>query len=164
MKIAIYPGSFDPITNGHMDVIERAANVFDRLVVGVLVNKAKTFSFTMEERVEQIKKSTGHLENVLVEGFDGLTVAFAQRHGASAIVRGLRALSDFENEMAIAAINRRLKPELDTVAFFTSAQWSFISSSMVKEMCGYGEDIKGLVPEAILWEVEKKLRNQGGSE
>ena len=162
MKIAIYPGSFDPVTSGHMDVISRSSRIFDRLIVAVLENKRKTPSFTVEERMEMIRKATLTLDNVEVGTFSGLTVEYARMTGATAIVRGLRAISDFESELAMAAMNKRMAPELDTVILFTSSEWSFISSSLIKEMCSFGGDIHGLVPDCIAKEVQNKLQGCGG--
>ncbi|MBE5780427.1 MAG: pantetheine-phosphate adenylyltransferase [Clostridiales bacterium] len=162
MKIAIYPGSFDPVTSGHMDIIQRSSRIFDKLIVAVLENKRKTPSFTVEERMEMIRKASADLPNVEVGTFSGLTVDYARLCNANAIVRGLRAISDFESELAMAAMNKRMAPELDTVILFTSSEWSFISSSVVKEMCSFGGDIHGLVPDCIAEEVQNKLQGCGG--
>ena len=157
MKVAVYPGSFDPITNGHMDVIMRSAHLFDKVVVAVLINSSKSPSFSQQERMEMIRHATAGMENVSVESFSGLTVDFARKCKATAIIRGLRAISDYENELAMAALNKRMAPEIETVILFTSPEWSFISSSLVKDMCAFGGDITGLVPECIVEQVKKKL-------
>ena len=149
MKTALYPGTFDPVTLGHLDIIRRAAGVADKLVIGVLPNSAKHPWFSVEERIELIKKVTGDLSNVVVESFDGLTVDFGKSIGASVIVRGLRAITDFEYELQIAQINHRLNPEIDTIFFTTSVEYSYVSSSIAKEVALYGGDISGLVPEQI---------------
>ena len=157
MRIAVYPGSFDPVTNGHLDIITRSARLFDKVIVAVLVNRSKTPSFSQKERIELIQKATKNLDNVEVESFSGLTVDFARKRRATAIIRGLRAISDYESELAMAALNRRMAPEIETIILFTNPEWSFISSSLVKEMCAFGGDITGLVPDEIVTEVQNKL-------
>jgi pantetheine-phosphate adenylyltransferase len=154
MTTAVYPGSFDPITFGHVDVIGRAAGIFDRLVVGVLVNPRKSPLLPLDERMAAIREAVadelgpaaGH---VRVESFDGLTVDFAQRQEAQFIVRGLRAVSDFESELQMAHTNRKLAPRVDTVFFMTALQYAYLSSSLVKEIAGFGGDISGMVPAAV---------------
>ena len=150
MKIALYPGTFDPVTLGHLDIIRRAAGVSDKLVIGVLPNSAKRPWFTVDERIELIKKVTKDLDNVVVESFDGLTVDFGKKIGASVIVRGLRAITDFEYELQIAQINHRLNPDIDTIFFTTSVEYSYVSSSIAKEVASYGGDVSGLVPKEII--------------
>ena len=157
MRIAVYPGSFDPVTNGHLDIITRSARLFDKVIVAVLVNRSKTPSFSQKKRIELIQKATKNLDNVEVESFSGLTVDFARKRRATAIIRGLRAISDYESELAMAALNRRMAPEIETIILFTNPEWSFISSSLVKEMCAFGGDITGLVPDEIVTEVQNKL-------
>ena len=150
---ALYPGSFDPITFGHIDVIGRAAKVFDRLTVGVLVNPRKTPMLVLEERIATIGEAvaselpdlSGRIE---VAGFDGLTVDFAQRIGAGFIVRGLRAVSDFEIELQMAHTNRKLAPEVDTVFFMTALEHAYLSSSLVKEIAAFGGDVSRMLPAA----------------
>jgi len=154
MRIAVYPGSFDPITNGHLDVIGRALNAFDRVVVGVLANPRKQPLLSAVDRVAVIRASLGEAgidaERVAVETFDGLTVDFCRRVGAGFIVRGLRAISDFETEMQLAHNNRRLAPEVDTVFFMTAVEHGYVSSSLVKEIAAFGGDVGGMIPAAAL--------------
>ncbi|MCI0345235.1 MAG: pantetheine-phosphate adenylyltransferase [Chloroflexi bacterium] len=151
MKIAVYPGSFDPITNGHLDVVARALEVFDRLVVAVLANPRKAPLLSVEVRMDVIRRAitdAGLRERVTVESFDGLTVSFAQARSAHSIVRGLRAISDFELEMQLAHNNRRLAPGVDTVFFMTAVEHGYVSSSLVKEIAQFGGDIAEMVPPA----------------
>lgn len=149
MRTAIYPGSFDPLTNGHVDVVERAARLFDHVVVAVARNSAKAPLFSVEERVDQLAAALAHCPNVRVTTFEGLLVAFARETGAAAIIRGLRAVSDFEYEFQMALMNRRLAPEIETVFLMTDADKAFLSSSMVKEVARLGGEIHGLVPEVV---------------
>jgi pantetheine-phosphate adenylyltransferase len=153
--IALYPGSFDPITLGHLDVIERAAGVFDRLVVGVLVNPRKQPLLALDQRIEAIEEAVtaqlGELATrVEVRSFDGLTVDFAQRLDAHFIVRGLRAISDFESELQMAHTNRKLAPEVDTVFFMTALEHAYLSSSLVKEIAQFGGDVSRMVPPSVV--------------
>ncbi|MDT0003552.1 pantetheine-phosphate adenylyltransferase [Listeria cossartiae subsp. cayugensis] len=157
-KIAVIPGTFDPITNGHLDIIERAAKIFDVLYVSVLNNSSKKPLFTVEERMEMIKQVTAHLPNVQVESASGLTVDYAAKRGATAIVRGLRAVSDFEYEMQIASMNRTLNAEIETFFVMTNTKYSFLSSSMVKEVAQYQGDIRELVPEVVNEAVQAKFK------
>ncbi|MBC2122693.1 pantetheine-phosphate adenylyltransferase [Listeria marthii] len=157
-KIAVIPGTFDPITNGHLDIIERAAKIFDVLYVSVLNNSSKKPLFTVEERMEMIKQVTAHLPNVQVESASGLTVDYAAKRGANAIVRGLRAVSDFEYEMQIASMNRTLNAEIETFFVMTNTKYSFLSSSMVKEVAQYQGDIRELVPEVVNEAVQAKFK------
>ncbi|MDP8904426.1 MAG: pantetheine-phosphate adenylyltransferase [Chloroflexota bacterium] len=155
MTTALYPGSFDPITFGHLDVIERAAGVFDRLVVGVLVNPRKSPLLDLETRIATIRQAAtealGPLANrVDVADFDGLTVDFARRLGAGFIVRGLRAVSDFESELQMAHTNRKLAPEVDTIFFMTALEHAYLSSSLVKEIASFGGDVSRMVPPAVV--------------
>ncbi|MBC1624702.1 pantetheine-phosphate adenylyltransferase [Listeria welshimeri] len=156
-KIAVIPGTFDPITNGHLDIIERAAKIFDVLYVAVLNNSSKKPLFTVEERMEMIKQVTAHLSNVVVESASGLTVDYAAKRGATAIVRGLRAVSDFEYEMQIASMNRTLNAEIETFFVMTNTKYSFLSSSMVKEVAQYQGDISELVPEMVNRAIQVKF-------
>lgn len=158
MRIAVYPGSFDPITNGHRDIIERASRVFDKVVVGVLRNKSKKPKFTAEERVSLIQLVTGHLDNVEVAAFDGLLVDFAKAHGASVIIKGLRTVNDFEYEFQMALLNKALDSECETMFMMTNSQYSYISSSMVNELAGYKGDLSGLVPAEIIEYIKKKYK------
>ena len=134
MITAVYPGSFDPVTLGHMDIITRASRVVDKLVIGILINKKKTPLFTTEERLDMLRHSVAQFSNVTVETFDGMTVEFAKRNGASVIIRGLRAVTDFESEMQIAQINHEIEPTVDTMFFTTSLQYAYLSSTMAKEL------------------------------
>ncbi|MBC1319407.1 pantetheine-phosphate adenylyltransferase [Listeria welshimeri] len=156
-KIAVIPGTFDPITNGHLDIIERAAKIFDVLYVAVLNNSSKKPLFNVEERMEMIKQVTAHLPNVAVESASGLTVDYAAKRGATAIVRGLRAVSDFEYEMQIASMNRTLNAEIETFFVMTNTKYSFLSSSMVKEVAQYHGDISELVPEMVNRAIQVKF-------
>ena len=149
MTVAVYPGSFDPVTNGHLDVIERAAGVFERIVVGVLENPRKQPLFPAEERIELLRTALAGATtagSIEVAAFDGLTVDFCRSVGARFIVRGLRAISDFETEMLLAHNNRRLAPDVDTVFFMTSIEHSYVASSLVKEIATFGGDVGAMVP------------------
>ncbi len=158
MRIAVYPGSFDPITNGHLDIIERASRIYDTLVVGVLSNKGKNPLFTAEERVDMIRRVTEHLQNVEVDSFSGLLVDFAKSMGASVIVKGLRTVADFEYEFQMALLNKALNPEYETMFMMTDTKYLYISSSMVKELAGFHGDLTGLVPCEIIDIIEEKYK------
>ncbi len=149
MRIGIFPGSFDPLTSGHYDLIERAAALVDCLYVAVLKNSDKTPLFTLEQRKEMIQDATAALHNVKVEAFEGLLADFARQKQAEVLFRGLRNQLDYEQEAMLATVNRRLAPEIQTVCLFSKPEWVFLSSSIVKEMLRYGQDIKGLVPAQI---------------
>jgi pantetheine-phosphate adenylyltransferase len=153
LKCAVYPGSFDPVTNGHIDIIERASLLFEHVVVAVSINSGKKPLFSIEERVEILKEILISFKNVSVDSFEGLTVNYAEKIGAQAIIRGLRAISDFENEFQMALINKKLLQNVETIFMMSQAQWSFLSSSIVKEVASLGGCISDLVPP----EVEKKL-------
>lgn len=155
-RIAVCPGSFDPITNGHLDIIERATPIFDEVIVAVLNNSSKKPLFSVAERMELISEVTEHLPNVRVDSFDGLLVDYAASVGATAIVRGLRAVSDFEYEMQVASINKKMNDQVETLFMMTNNQYSFLSSSIVKEAAKYGASVAGLVPPAI----EEALREK----
>ncbi len=149
-RTAVFPGSFDPMTNAHLDVARRAAGLFDRLVIGVLDNPAKRALFSAAERVELIRACVADLgEAVTVEAFEGLTVEFARHHRASFVVRGLRAVSDFEFELQLAHTNRRLAPEVDTTFLMTALEYGYISSSLAKEVARFGGDVAGMVPAPV---------------
>lgn len=153
-KIAVCPGSFDPITYGHLDIIQRGANIFDEIYVGVLHNSAKKSLFTVEERVQIIEEATAHIPNVKVDSFQGLLVDYAKARNANAVIRGLRAVSDFEYEMQITSMNRLLNDQIETFFIMTNNQYSFLSSSIVKEVAKYGGDVSELVPECV----QKRLK------
>lgn len=159
MKIAVYPGSFDPITNGHEDIIKRASREFDEVIVGVLVNPDKQGLFTLEERVDLIKKVIEPYENVRVDGFSGLLIDFMHKCNAHIIIKGLRAVSDFEYELQMAMMNNKLDPTIETFFMMTSAQYSFLSSSSVKQVAKFGGCIQGLVPDIVLKDIYRKIRN-----
>jgi pantetheine-phosphate adenylyltransferase len=150
---AVYPGSFDPVTNGHIDLIERSAAVFDRLIVAILRNADKTPLFSVEERVEMMEEATRHLDNVTVTSFAGLLVDFADQIGANVIVRGIRYISDYEYELQMALMNRRLSDKVETVFMMPAEAYSFLSSKLVKEIAQFGGSVEGFVPPVV----EKRL-------
>ncbi|SDZ99250.1 Phosphopantetheine adenylyltransferase [Oribacterium sp. KHPX15] len=156
MIVGVYPGSFDPITYGHLDIIERASKMVDKLIVGVLVNSSKTPLFSMDERVKMIEDLTRDYGNVEVRSFDGLTVNFARDCGASVMVRGLRAVTDFEYELQLAQTNKVIAPDIDTIFLTTNLKYSYLSSSMVKEIASYGGMIHEFVPDYV----EKKIKEK----
>ena len=158
-KIGIYPGSFDPVTLGHLDIIERSSRMFDRLIVGVLYNKSKKALFSAEERVKMIRSVTGHLCNVEVVAFEGLSVDFARSVGARVLVRGLRAVTDFEYELQMAQTNRVLAPDIDTVFLTTSLEYAYLSSTIMKEVAGYDGDLSKFAPPEITEAVKKKMHD-----
>ena len=157
MAIAVYPGSFDPVTLGHMDIIERTAHMMDRVIIGVLQNNSKTPLFSVKERVNMLESVTSHLDNVKVESFDGLLVDFVHRCGAGVIVRGLRAITDFEYELQMAQTNRVIAPDIDTVFLTTNLKYSYLSSSIAKEIAAYGGDIDAFLHPLIAEKVREKL-------
>lgn len=159
MRIGIYPGSFDPITLGHLDVIIRSAKLVDKLIIGVLNNSSKNPLFTAEERVNMLKEVTKNMPNVEVEAFDGLLVDFADLKKADVIVRGLRAITDFEYELQLAQTNHKINPRIDTVFLTTSVQFSYLSSSVVREIALYGGDITDFVPGEVLDTILKKFKD-----
>src|SRR5438128_1739039 len=160
-RIAIYPGSFDPVTAGHLDIIGRGAGLFDRLIVAVapLSTAEKRPLFTLAERVALLREVCVEWPNVEIDAFEGLLVEYARRSGANAIVKGLRAVSDFEYEFAMALMNRRLEPEIDTLYLMTSAEFSFLSSSLVKEVARLGGDLDGLVPDPVRKALSERFRS-----
>ena len=158
MRTAIYPGSFDPLTKGHLDVITRASKMFDTVIVGVLRNSAKNAAFTMEERVDFIKRTTKHLPNVQAMGFSGLLVDFANQNNCNVIIKGLRAVSDFEYEFQMALANKSQREEIETLFMTTSKEYMFLSSSIVKELARYGGNLSELVPEEIEEDVLNKFK------
>jgi pantetheine-phosphate adenylyltransferase len=151
--IAIYPGSFDPITLGHLDIIERGCKLFERVIVALLLNPNKTPLFTVQQRIEQIRVCTQHLPNVEVDSFDGLTVNYARMRGATALLRGLRVLSDFEHELQMAHTNKTLWDQIETVFLATSNEYSFLSSSVVKEIAKFGGSVDHLVPQHVALDI-----------
>lgn len=162
MNIAIYPGSFDPFTNGHLDILKRAKEVFDQVIVLVAINSAKQTLFSLEERVAILKEIFVDVPGVIVDSYDGLTVDYARKVGAKHIIRGLRAVTDFEYEFQLASANRFANPDVDMVFFMASAENSFISSSVVKELHHNGVDVSSLVPEPVLRAYQKKDGSKRG--
>jgi len=162
MKIAVYPGSFDPITMGHLDIIERASDVFDEVIVGVFVNPDKKSLFTTDERVELIKRVTSKYQNVTVQSCSGLLVHFMKEHNAKVIVKGLRAVSDFEYEFQMSMMNNKLDPTIETVFMMTSVKYSYLSSSSVRQVAMFGGCVQGLVPDEIIKDIMDKTSNNLG--
>ncbi len=165
MKIAIYPGSFDPVTSGHLNIIRRAANIFDRLIVCVMVNSGKAPMFSQQERVDMIRKVTADIPNVEVDSSNELLADYARRRGGCVIVKGLRAGSDFENEFQMALINHKINPNLDTMFLTSEHQYMYLSSSTVKELGAYDVDLSDFLPEQIIDEFKKRVStiHQGGN-
>ena len=151
--IAVYPGTFDPFTNGHLDIVKRGTKVFDKVVIAILNNRNKTPLFSVEERKEMIRESLAGYANVEIDSFDGLVVDYALKKKARAILRGMRAISDFESEFQLAMYNRRLNRDIETVFLMTGLRWLFISSSGIKELASFGGDISNMVPQSV----EKRL-------
>ena len=147
--IAMYPGSFDPVTNGHLDIIKRSSRMFDKVIVAVLVNSAKTPLFTVEERVAMLRDACKNIRNVESDSFNGLAVSFAKQKGATVMVRGLRAVTDFENEIQLAHTNYAMMPEIETVFLATAIKWSYLSSTIVREAAHYGQDVSRFVPRNV---------------
>lgn len=160
MKVGIYPGSFDPITLGHLDIITRATKVVDKLIIGVLNNSAKNSLFTPEERVALIREVTKDIPNIEVDSFSGLLVDYAKMRKADVIVRGLRAVTDFEYELQIAQANHKANPEVDTIFFTTKVEYSYISSSIAKEFAFYGSDVSQIVPPLVIEKLNEKFNNR----
>ncbi len=159
-RTAIYPGSFDPVTNGHLDIIERGLKLFDSIVVAILHNPGKEALFTVEERKEMLETSLKNFPNVEVDTFDGLLVNYAAKRKAHAILRGMRAVSDFEYEFQLALMNRRLNREIETVFLMTGLRWIFTSSSIIKEAAGFGGNINGMVPPVVNEKLKEKFRQK----
>ena len=157
-KIAVYPGSFDPITNGHLDVVRRAAHLYDRVIVAVAQDADKTSLFTLDERVALVRQAVRGLRAVSVEGFSGLLVKFAQRKKAAVMVRGLRAMSDFEYELQLALFNRKMDPGIETIFLTPKEELAFVSSRMVKQIAALGGDVNDFVPRAVKQALKRKLR------
>lgn len=164
MKIAIYPGSFDPVTSGHLNIIQRAANIFDKLIVCVMVNAGKNPMFTLEERESLIRRVTKDLPNVEVDCSNELLADYARRKGSCVVVKGLRAGSDFENEFQMALINHKINPELDTMFLTAESQYMFLSSSLVKELGSYNVQLSELIPEEIIPDFQKRIKELSNRE
>jgi pantetheine-phosphate adenylyltransferase len=154
---AVYPGSFDPVTNGHLDLIQRSSTLFDKVIVAILRNTDKTPLFTVEERMEMLQEVTRDLTNVSVTSFEGLLVDYVERVGASVIIRGIRAISDYEYELQMALMNRRLSNKVETVFMLPAESYSFLSSKLVKEIARHGRSIHGFAPEAVEWRLRRKF-------
>lgn len=155
---AIFAGSFDPITNGHIDIIERASKLFDKLIIGILINPNKKTMFTISERIELIKKSTEHIENIEVISFEGLLVDYCKKNDVSVLVRGIRSTADVEYELQMAHMNKELANEIETIILPTSTKYSYISSSLIKEVLSFDADIENLVPKCVLDELKLKKK------
>lgn len=160
MTTAVYPGSFDPVTYGHLDIIRRAAKMFDCLIIAVLNNSAKSPLFTADERVRMIREITADIPNLRIEKFDGLTIEFCHKMNAQFMVRGLRAVTDFEYELQIAQTNRVIAPDIDTVFLTTNLKYSYLSSSIVKEIASYSGDIHSFVDPMVEKEIRRKIRER----
>ena len=158
MRIAVYPGSFDPMTNGHLDIIKRAANTFDKVYVAILTNSAKKPCFSLEQRIDWLTRATADLDNVEIDSFSGLLVNYANQIGASIIIKGLRAVSDFEYEFQMALTNRKLRPDIETMFLMTNGKYSYLSSSIVKEIAKLGGSLSGLVPDFMIEEVKNEIK------
>ena len=156
MTKAVYPGTFDPITYGHIDIIKRSAKIVDELIVGVLVNKAKVPMFTTKERIDMIRETVKHIPNVKVMSFDGLLIDFVKEQNAGFIVRGIRAVTDFEYELQMTQTNKVIDPDIDTLFFTTALKYSYLSSSTVRELASFGADVTKFVPEYVVKMIEKK--------
>ena len=161
MLKAIYPGSFDPVTRGHYDIICRSCKIVDKLIVGVLNNKAKMPLFSVEERVKMLEEVTKDLDNVKVMPFDGLLVDFARQQKASLVIRGLRAITDFEYEIQMSQTNHKLEPEVETMFLTTNLKYSYLSSTIVREVAAFGGDISQFVPETVAKSIKEKMSQQG---
>ena len=160
MKTAVYPGSFDPVTNGHLDIIERSAKIFDRVIVSVLQNSAKVPAFTNEEKLDMLRRVTAHISNVEIGFFDGLLVNYVQQMGAQVIIKGLRAVSDFEYELQMAQTNRVLAPDVDTVFLTTTLEYAYVSSTIMKEVARFGGDLSSFAPPEIIQALCKKMQEE----
>jgi pantetheine-phosphate adenylyltransferase len=156
-RIAVYPGTFDPVTNGHVDLAERSLRMFDRVIVAVAANPKKQPLFELSERIVMFKKATKGYRNLVIEGFDGLLVDYVKERKAVAIIRGLRAVSDFEHEMQMALMNRRLDEDIETVFLMPNEEYSFITSTIVKEAASYGGDVSSLVPKGVVEKLRKRF-------
>jgi pantetheine-phosphate adenylyltransferase len=159
-KVAIYPGSFDPVTNGHLDIVKRGLKLFDKIIVTILYNPGKETLFSVEERLDMLRISVKGLSRIEIDRYDGLLVDYAAKRKATAILRGMRAVSDFEYEFQMALMNRRLNREIQTVFLMTGLRWIFTSSSIIKEAARFGGNIEGMVPPMVLKMIKEKFRNQ----
>ncbi len=156
-RVAIYPGSFDPVTNGHLDIAERGLKLFDKIIIAILYNPGKTYLFTVEERIEMLRESFQGESNVEIDSFNGLLVDYAVKKNANAVLRGMRAVSDFEYEFQLALMNRRLNRDVETVFLMTGLRWIFTSSSIIKEAAKFGGNIEGMVPSKVEQRLKEKL-------
>jgi len=158
-RIAVYPGSFDPVTYGHIDIVQRGKKLFDKIIVAILNNPAKNSLFPVEERLEMLRESMSEIPGLTFDSFDGLLVDYVNRQGAQAILRGMRAVSDFEHEFQLALMNRKLNRDVETVFLMTGMRWFFTSSSIIKEAASFGGDISDMVPPNVLHRVRSKFKN-----
>ncbi|TGK11863.1 pantetheine-phosphate adenylyltransferase [Leptospira fluminis] len=156
-RIAVYPGSFDPLTNGHVDILQRSMGLFDKVIIGIAVNSSKNFLFSIEERLEFVREVTEGWSNLEIDTFEGLTVDYCRKRGAKSIIRGLRAVTDFDYEYAISLMNKKLAPELETIFLMSSNEYSFVSSTIVKEVARHGRDVSAQVPDIVSKALLKKL-------
>lgn len=157
MRIGVYPGSFDPVTKGHLDIIERASKIFEKVIVVASINTSKSPLFTLEERMDLLKESCKHIKNVEIDSFDGLLINYMKKINSNVIVKGLRAVSDFEYEFQMALMNRTLEPDIETLFMMTTDKYSYLSSSLVKEVVSFGGKVTGLVPEIVENQLYKKI-------
>ena len=160
MRIAVYPGSFDPVTKGHLDIIRRASKTFDKVYVAILTNSSKTPMFSLEQRLDWLRRSTADIENVEIDSFSGLLVNYMKEKEANIIIKGLRAVSDFEYEFQMALMNRKLNPDVETLFMMTSGKYSYLSSSIVKEVARHRASLDGLVPEFMIEEISKLIEEK----
>jgi pantetheine-phosphate adenylyltransferase len=164
MTVALYPGSFDPLTHGHLDIVKRAADIFDRVIIAVLENPQKRSLFSIEERLDMLREGVRGLARVEVSTYAGLTIEAARASGARVIVRGLRAVSDFESEFQMALMNRRLEPDVTTVFIPTSLRYLFLSSSLIKELSAFGGDVSEFVPAHVIKPLQERLKTRSSNE
>ena len=162
MNVAVYPGSFDPVTNGHLDIIRRASKIYDKVIVGVLINRSKTPIFSVEKRMELIKKAVADIDNIEIDCFNGLLVEFLRSKKSRVIIKGLRATSDFEYEFQMALVNKQMCDEIETVFLTSNVKYTYLSSSIVREIGKYGGDISDFVPSVILDDIKSDLMKIGG--